>query len=113
MATGPDCAKLLFPLRVCGLHDKTWIFLATCQIVLPLHGLVGVRRRGKSLGISFLALLCKVSERIRNIREIYTDLRHTRCRYEEVVCADSLPETVRLIVEQLYVISMRGTYLKK
>jgi len=63
---------------------------------------VGVRAQGKSLGISFLALLCKVSERIRNLREIYTDLRQTRCRYEEVVCADSLPETVRLIVERLY-----------
>jgi hypothetical protein len=77
----PDCAKPI-PLRVYGLPRQTWLFLATCKVSGQMLCLIGK----------------EISGRFLHGATTY------RCRYEEVVHANSLPETARLKVEGRYVI---------
>ena len=70
------------PLRVYGLPRQTWLFLATCKVSGQMSCLIGK----------------EISGRFLHGATTY------RCRYEEVVHANSLPETARLKVEGLYVI---------
>lgn len=96
----------LFPLRVCGLHDKRGF---SWRPVKEFSRLRSTAQRKVWPSPSWQCYV-KYPEMIvkKSPRDLHRPMTY-RCRYEKVARANSLPETVKLIVERPYVISMRGT----